>query len=63
MCPYLIIAQLLLNVLTYDYLCYKKMTAQMPVYITRKKAHLTRKKAHLTRKKAHLTRKKAHLKS
>jgi hypothetical protein len=56
------IAQLLLNVLTYDHLCYKIMMAQMPVHLTRKKAHLTRKKAHLTRKKAHLTRKKAHLK-
>ncbi len=57
------IAHLILNVLTYDYLCYKIITAQVSVYLTRKKAHLTRKKAHLTRKKAHLTRKKAHLTS
>ena len=49
------IAHLILNVLTYDYLCYKIITAQVSVYLTRKKAHLTRKKAHLTRKKAHLT--------
>ena len=42
------IAHLILNVLTYDYLCYKIITAQVSVYLTRKKAHLTRKKAHLT---------------